>query len=643
MYEELFHFHHRPFGAAPQVERYYPAASIEQARKTVSRCIERAEGAALAIGQSGTGKTLLCQVLARQFSARFQTAVLTCGNLGTRRALLQAVLFELDLPYRGLDDGELRLSLIDHLVQNTRDSAGLVLFVDEAHTLSWRLLEELRLITNVAAGGEPRVRMVLAGNAALEELFAHPKLDSFSQRVAARCYLGGLDRAETAAYIRHQIAMCGGNPDTVIALEALESVYRATEGIPRLINQVCDHALILASLADQRTLQKATIDEAWADLQQLPVPWAGGGQLTGPAGSGVVEFGSLDDADEQASAAADNLDDVCFEEDRFHEDDEDDYDLRADDDHDDDATRASDLSHGHTKQRVDAGQPAMHEAGRAFDDTDDAPEAIPFRRMRTDSADLEKQFNAIDGHLADYEDDFQPAGLIGPEVELVYTDSTDPFQEQFAEEEVIVDRYAAIDTGSFAGLPTVTSVEGRELGSRLAAVARSVEPLRADRPAEPRIVVDVFAGVPQTSGTHPAAVAHVAAGPAEIPVIQGLSVSWAATATEPPGNSAWPATHSQIAVSDKGNKHSSHPAGPDGISKTGPALVPPRNAHRSLRPEEPLRPDVPPREGTVSGETDVEDRDQIVIDEDPPTPGSRQQSLVRRQEYRQLFAKLRRG
>ncbi len=601
MYEEFFHLHHRPFAAAPQVDRFYSASSMEQARKTICRCIERAEGAALIIGSSGTGKSLLCQVLARQFSARFQTAVLTGGHLGSRRALLQAVLFELGQPYRGMDEGELRLSLVDYLLENSRDSSGLVLFVDEAHTLPWRLLEELRLITNLVTGGEPRIRIVLAGNGTLEEHFANPKLDSFSQRVAARCYLGSLDRAETAAYVRHQIAMSGGNPDAIIAQDALESVYRATDGIPRLINQVCDHALILASLADKTMVYRTTVEEAWADLQQLPAPWASGAPAGGSASSSVVEFGSLDEAEDDLSESIGDED----------------------------------------------GDPLDDEAGDEFDDeaSDESPNALPFQRARPiHPADLETQLSTIDGHLAQYEEDFRPAGSIGPEVELVFADHGNPFKEDFAEEEVIIDRYAAIDTGSFAGLPSVSSAEGRSLGARLAAAAHPLEPTRALRETEPRIPVKEAIGpIPSkvSSDSFPAAATapdtkrfNVAANSSAV-IYSTLPVS---------GPASVPRVVSPATGSPATLPAAKLPAAKAPVS-TAPA-VPPRAAGLSLRNSAPLR-DVGLPLGDVGAESadDLEDRDLIIIEDDAPAPPLplRNKPLVRRQEYRQLFAKLRRG
>src|SRR5690242_14561792 len=115
MYESYFGLSQRPFAAAPNPELCIGTPSFDASRQTLIRCVERAEGAGLIVGPAGTGKSLLCQILARHFRGRFQVAHLAGARLGTRRALLQNILFELKLPYRDMDEGELRLSLIDHL------------------------------------------------------------------------------------------------------------------------------------------------------------------------------------------------------------------------------------------------------------------------------------------------------------------------------------------------------------------------------------------------------------------------------------------------------------------------------------------------------------------------------------------------
>lgn len=300
MYESHFRFQQRPFLTAPRADRYFASAAAESARTILARCIGRAEGPALLTGPSGTGKSLLLHVLAEQFRPDFEVALLSSARLNTPRALLQAVLYELGQPFRGLDEGELRLSLLDHLANHTGERQGLLLLVDESHLLPLRVLLEIRVLSNLVRRGAPGVRLVLAGAAALEERFAHPRLDSFNQRLAARCYLSAMDRAETEGFIRSQLAAAGA--ETTFQPDALARVFSAADGVPRLVNQLCDHALVLA-FADGRTdVDAALVDSAWADLQQLPAPWNQGprGAASQDASGGIIEIGALDDEEDES-------------------------------------------------------------------------------------------------------------------------------------------------------------------------------------------------------------------------------------------------------------------------------------------------------------------------------------------------------
>jgi type II secretory pathway predicted ATPase ExeA len=285
----------RVFASYPQVSRYFPAAAIEDARQRLSRAIERGEGPGLLIGAPGTGKSLLLQVLAAQHHKRFDVALLACACLCTRRALLQAILFELGMPYKMRDEGELRLSLLDHLLGD-HEQAGLLLLVDEAQTLPTALLDELRVLTNLMRGGAPRVRLVLAGSSALEESFASPLLESFSQRLSTRCYVAPLSRDETYQFIRAQVAACDTAPDEIFDADALAAIFDATDGVPRLVNQLCDRALVLAAANNSGQIHRTTIQAAWSDLQQIPTPWeTPPAAEDAPSSSPVIEFGGLAD------------------------------------------------------------------------------------------------------------------------------------------------------------------------------------------------------------------------------------------------------------------------------------------------------------------------------------------------------------
>ncbi len=412
MYEAFFGLNSPPFAAAPQAARYVPTTALEDARQSLSRCLQRGSGAGLVIGPAGTGKSLLLEVLAAGLRADYRVALIEGGRLSTRRALLQSVLFELGQPFRELDEGELRLALIDYLTSHPGCPNGMALLVDEAHVLPLRLLEEIRLISNLARGGEPRVRVALAGTAALEERFASGRLELFSQRLAARCYLTPLNRQETEHYVRRRIELAGGSSEHIFAPGAVQSVYQASDGVPRLVNQVCDHALLLACVSGSRLVDAGTIEEAWADLQQLPSPWSRQRGADGEERSGVVEFGQLEDFSSE-------------------------------------------------------------------------PSSVPFRLP---------SHNA-ESAAARREDDFEPAGSIGPEVELVIDPASDPFREPFAEEELIIDRCARLQAESLRRMQaapgewTVTRPQPNAPGLPLAGPAAQLEPEGAAEHLAASIVV----------------------------------------------------------------------------------------------------------------------------------------------------------
>jgi len=446
MYEALFNLQQRPFAVAPQVDRYFPAAAIEQARQILGRCIQRAEGAGLVIGPSGTGKTLLCQVLAEQHRGPFEVALLPGTNLQTCRALLQAILFELGLPYRRLDDGELRLSLNDHLLRRGAEGIeGLALIVDEAHTLPLRLLEEVRLLTNLARAGRPCVRLLLAGSPLLEERLANPKLESLSQRLSARCYLEPLVHDETVAYVRNQITSAGGNADAILDDGALEAIHRATEGIPRLINQLCDHALLLAFADGQERIDSGGVEQAWADLQQLPAPWGEARPRTRVDGAhlmpGVIEFGGLWDENET-------------------------FDPKIE---------------GHALNVVPA--PATE---TEFETTE--------------------QLEVIERHLTILEAEYGPTA---PSESAAV--NGDPFAEQFAEDEVVIDRYASLDAGGAQHRTHVFCHEGDVLTRMLRQAAPRPESLEIVLP-EAAPAVSATTGEAAVPATEPLA-SHAPAKP----------------------------------------------------------------------------------------------------------------------------------
>ncbi len=380
---------------------------------------------------------MLCQVIAEQFEQQMQVAVLANGRLGSPRALYQAILFELNLAYREMDENELRLSLIDFLSNDEQCPGGVLLIIDEAHLLPLRLLEEVRMLTNVVDDGKPRVRLIIAGGPVLEERLNSPKLESFNQRIAARCYLDSFNREQTSAYIQEQLSTAGAPNKELFNGEALKAVYDATDGIPRLVNQLCDHALVMAAVGRHRAVDGAIVQEAWSDLQQLPTPWVEPEAKAQPvldsdlAGGEVVEFGALSDDTDDASPAS-----IPFP----------------------------------SREKPAVVAVADFDVDSEMLGPDEQLEEIERQMASITEADVDEPSSPVE--------------------EVAVT--ANPFDEAFDEEEVIVDSYASLQDTFFADAPKVRSDEGRQIAAMLATAeeppaAESHQPPAAE--PKPHVVV----------------------------------------------------------------------------------------------------------------------------------------------------------
>jgi type II secretory pathway predicted ATPase ExeA len=400
--------------AAPRTQFYHPAAAIDAGLRSVERAIRRAEGVALVVGPPGTGKSLLLAAVAEHVRDDFDVAFLSGARICTRRALWQSILAEIGESYRGIDEVELRMAVVERIRGLAATGSGLVILVDEAHTLPTRLIEELRLLTNIPTP-LPAVHIVLAGSARLEELLGLPRMESMAQRVAVRAYLEPLDHAETMAYLRSQMKTAGLVWEEVFAAGSDDAVFTVTDGVPRLVNQLCDHALMRAGDSGA-SVTPTDIAAAWREIQRLPAPAAV--ERAGDRTVGITRY----HAGEEMPTA------------------------RHDDAFEDDFAAASVIEFG------------------GFDDDEVA--------AATDDAARE---------TAAQDDPWR-----GPEVELVFGSASDPFEELFAEEERVVERYVVRGPDDFADCPHVSSREGQALARLLGAFERELEPARPARQrAEP--------------------------------------------------------------------------------------------------------------------------------------------------------------
>lgn len=431
----------RPFLAAPRPDFYHPARAIDAALLGIERAIRRSEGVGLIVGPPGTGKTLLLAKLAEHVRDDFDVALLSGARICTRRALWQAVLAEIGEPYRGIDEGELRIGVVERVRGLAASGSGLVILVDEAHTLPTRLLEELRLLTNIPTP-LPSVHVVLAGTREMDERLGTSRMESLAQRIGARFYLEPLDHEETMAYLRTQMKVAGLQWEAVFERGSDDAVFAATDGVPRLVNQLCDLALVQAGEAGRKRVGPADITSAWRDIQRLPATSLGhvvdrmppvtdslptidrAPADREPEDCGtIVEFGSFDDESADVHALSGLLGD-------------------------DPISRGIPFDDG----AEGYGDEHAEERSGIEDGVEDGIEPA--------------WGNARSGR----EPATVPAGgnpWSGPEVELVFDGIEDPFAEYFADAERVVERYVVRGPADFSDRRHVASREGASLSRQL--------------------------------------------------------------------------------------------------------------------------------------------------------------------------------
>ena len=283
-----------PFPAFPSVTRYVPLGSVELGLGRVCRSIDAREAVSLVIGPPGTGKSLICGLLVDHYRASHEVVVLGETPIDNRAAFLRHLLHHLGADFNSIPEGDLQLALIDRVCGEEAPEGGLLLIVDEAQSLSPEVIEAIRMVTNIMRDGEPRVFAVLCGGVKLDEILVDTSMESFTQRVATRCYLHPMNGEETRRYVTETIRNCGADPDETISDEAIAAVHHACSGVPRLVNQMLTLAIDCAEESEQAQISEQTIDQAWAQLQQLPSPMVEEPKIS--RHESAIEFGELDDS-----------------------------------------------------------------------------------------------------------------------------------------------------------------------------------------------------------------------------------------------------------------------------------------------------------------------------------------------------------
>ena len=266
MYCEYFGFLRRPFEMTPDPSFLYLGEAHREGLATLVYGVQSGKGFVLLTGEVGTGKTTLLHALLNQLDTDTNCAFLFNPRLTPLDFFL--ILFEeLGIEQKCSTKAEYLLALNAFLIERLGRNETTLLIVDEAQNLSPEMLEEIRLLSNLETPRSKLIQIMLVGQPELKELLARPELRQLRQRIALRHHLRPFDERESAEYVDERLRKAGYGGKGIFKRSALREIYAVTGGTPRLINSVCDSALLLGYSQDKRTLDAATIREVAQDME----------------------------------------------------------------------------------------------------------------------------------------------------------------------------------------------------------------------------------------------------------------------------------------------------------------------------------------------------------------------------------------
>lgn len=254
MYEEYYGFEEKPFSLLPDPGFLYFTKQHRLALTMLEYGMSSQAGFTVITGEIGAGKTTLIRKLLESDDPSVTVGLLNNTMVADLRELLSWIAFSFGLDFEGKSHVELYNDFIHYLIEEYGEGRRCVLIIDEAQQLGVELLEQVRMLSNINSGKHLLIQFILVGQPELRDILRRPELVQFAQRIAVDYHLKRLSQQEVLEYISHRITMAGGAP-SLFSDEACEEIWRFSRGIPRLVNVLCDTALVYGF-----SEQKAKVD-----------------------------------------------------------------------------------------------------------------------------------------------------------------------------------------------------------------------------------------------------------------------------------------------------------------------------------------------------------------------------------------------
>ncbi len=272
MYNAFFGFSENPFSLSPDPAFFYRSEQHEEALANLVYGVQARKGFIVLSGEVGTGKTTMLECLRDYLEAQYIEFAFIFNSRINPEQFFEMIAYDLDLPCARTSKTEVLFALNQLLVEQAQEGRTVVLIVDEAHNLDWDVLEEIRLLGNLENRNGKLLQIILAGQPELDRKLDAPNLRQLKQRIVLRCNLQPFTLRDAVEYMESRLETAGMPQQRVFSEEVMAEIHLRSQGIPRLINAICDNMLLTAFAQESKTCTVEMLDEVCKDMR---LEWPG--------------------------------------------------------------------------------------------------------------------------------------------------------------------------------------------------------------------------------------------------------------------------------------------------------------------------------------------------------------------------------
>jgi len=272
MYNAFFGFNDSPFSLSPDPAFLYRSTQHEEALANLIYGVQSRKGFIVLTGEVGTGKTTMLECLRDFLEDQYVEFAFIFNSRINPDQFFEMIAYDLDLRCTRTSKTEVLFALNEMLIHQTEQGRTTVLIVDEAHNLEWEVLEEIRLLGNLENRRGKLIQVILAGQPELDRKLEAPNLRQLKQRIVLRCNLQPFTPADSLEYVNSRLTKAGMHNQTVFSPDLMSEIHSRAQGIPRVINAICDNLLLTCFALETKTATIPMLDEVCADMR---LEWPG--------------------------------------------------------------------------------------------------------------------------------------------------------------------------------------------------------------------------------------------------------------------------------------------------------------------------------------------------------------------------------